>query len=81
MPAIAGVESSRHGGRGRQQIGYPTRTSESTPSVTIEELPPSDDEDQDRKTPLTSSIPTASSSRRTPYSKEKKPKSKRVKKY
>ncbi|XP_021949039.1 myeloid leukemia factor isoform X2 [Folsomia candida] len=89
MPAIVGAEhTSRHhnnraGGR-HLQIGYPTRPSESTPSVTIEELPPSDDEDVGRSTETpksTASMPSASSSRRSPYTREKKQKSKRVKKY
>lgn len=95
MPAItAGVEhNSRHNQRdrlphthtnGHQQIGYPTRPSESAPSVTIEELPPSDDEDVVRNTGTpqsTASVASSSSRRRSPYTRERKQKPKRVKKY
>jgi len=87
-------ERERHHHRDRtgrhQQIHYhPTpHTEQPTASVTIEELPPSDDEEQGATSSATmqqQSAPTTSSPsasrHRSPYAKEKKPKSKRVRKY
>jgi hypothetical protein len=88
MPAITGGDYERRsGGRrnhgGRPEIGYPTRPSESTPTVTIEELPPSDDEDTgnvSRAPPQPAASSSSSRRPRSPYVREKKSKSKRAKK-
>jgi len=83
---LGGGRHHQVGGGGRvREIGYPTRPSESTPSVTIEELPPSDDEAAEPcSPPQPAPVATASSSSsrrpRSPYVREKKAKSKRAKK-